>query len=170
MKNLLVLLCLLHAELLATSQFQESNDIFWPGDYVIGLQDSKEPTVTCFIKVVRYSTAMPRRGWWSVPPISPPEAFPQSVIFALRFKVGKNEFTAPLSSYADLANPSDTEIRRVNHGYSLSIAGGDAGCTYQVTIDFNDTTVISRKVRYDEYNMGHYWEETEYHENTIVDK
>ncbi len=167
MKKALILVCISTAGFAVISfQLREYNDVSLPGKYSIRLSDSKKPTVMCLIKVVKYPGAMSREGWWGVP-ADVPEAAPQSAIADLRFKVGKKEFRAPLSCYADLAEISGVTLRRGNQTYSLLMLGGDGGYGYEALVVFTDTAVTAREVRYNTFEPG-YWERTEYHENTTT--
>lgn len=147
MRKLYIFLCCLVLELVATSfQVPRYTNVFRPGNYLIKLPGPTKETVTCSIKVIKYSPEMVHGGWWGIAGSYAPEDRPQSVIGGISFWINKKEIVSPLSSFADLADPSWAKLQKIGRGYRLIMIGGDAASTYDLTIDFNNGRVTRRTV------------------------
>ena len=139
-----------------------------PGEYAIRLRASDANPVICNITIVDYSAQMQHKGWWGIESEVPtPADTPQTIIKMITFVVNGEEFIAPLSSYADLADPDRAMVQKTAGHYRLLMDGSDAAGGYRVTIDFDDWHVIERTVHGAEF-PNYSWEETTYHIDTTA--
>lgn len=136
-----------------------------PGEYEIKLTLSDGYPVICKINVIDYSDQTVRKGWWGTDSEMPKPKSPRTIISMIGFVVDGKEFMAPMSSYADLADPHQAKVQQVDHRYRLIIDGSDAGTGYTVRIDFDNWHVIERSVHDGEFPEN-FWEKTVYHVDT----
>lgn len=88
---------------------------------------------------------------------------PRLLITDIEILLKDTKIFVPLSAYCDLANPSQVELKVINHNsFSLIIYGGDAGVSYITELIFKDQKIKSRKVAHGEF-PNEAWEKTEYH-------
>lgn len=91
---------------------------------------------------------------------------PKRIIQSMNIKSGSNLVQAPLSSYADLGNPTRMWLMATEIGFRLIIKGGDASGSYTATLEFSKNEIVRRKVTSGEF-PDNVWEETSFSFNHL---
>ncbi len=162
MKN--VLLCLYLTVAMVSVAYQplpNAVKIVNAGMYKIQIPTADEVLLKCSIRVVKCPTDFACESCWGSD--SSYHFLPGTVIGNIHLWVGEDEIFVPLSSYGDLANPTEAYLQQSKGYYRLLIGGPDGALDYTATIDFNKVQVLRRSVHTGEDPKS--WEETTYHIN-----
>jgi hypothetical protein len=103
------------------------------------------------------SSAFSDGVWWGADEVTRPK----EIIKYIRVSSGAEKAHVPLSAYADLGDPRLASLSATGRGFSIKIKGGDAAGAYEVTLEFEDNTIVRRHVASGEF-PDQAWEETVY--------
>ncbi len=76
---------------------------------------------------------------------------PKSVVTLIEIHVGKESVFIPLSAYADLGDVRLASINSTARGFELQLHGGDTATSYDASLKFSDSYILSKTVTLREF-------------------